>query len=110
MLLCVSTFALSSDEAIALVSVTNNYLMSGETPNVVKQSLNYQKEAYTIVVLMKGTSATCYIPIKNSSSTVASLDLEIRELIKTTIVLTNMTDVKNSTSNDRKFSNSTKRT
>jgi hypothetical protein len=98
LILTTSTFALSADEAISLVSVTNNYLMTGETPNVVKQLISYQKEDYMIVVAMKGTSPTCYIPIKNSNSSFASLDLEIRELIKTTIVLTNMTDVKNSTS------------
>ncbi len=98
LLISAGALALSSDEAITLVSVTNNFLMTGETPNVVKQSITYQKEPYTMVVLTKGSSATCYIPIKNSDQTIASKDIEIRELIKATIVLTNMTDVKNSTS------------
>jgi hypothetical protein len=90
-------YSISPDEAISIVSVSNNYLMSGESTSVVKPLINYQGKDYRVVAAMKGGSVTAYIPLKNSDGNIASLDLETREIIKTAIIFTKMTELKNST-------------
>jgi len=101
--------SLSQDEAIAIVSVKNNYLMSGESASVVNQMITYQGQKYVVVAAKSGDSITAYIPLKNSDGNIASFDLEIREVIKTTIIYTNMTELKgNTTTANWPFSYSTK--
>ena|GEM_PF-1070559 len=99
LLLILSTIvgALSSDEAISLVSVKNNYLSSGETATTAKDLISYLGNEYIVVATMKDNTVTCYIPIKNSTSEIASMDVEIREIIKTTIAYSKMTELRDST-------------
>lgn len=97
LLLSTTVSALSPDEAIAIVSVKNNYLMSGETTSVIKEMISYQGKAYVVVAAKKGDSITAYIPLKNSDGNIATLDLEIREIIRTAIIYTNITELKDST-------------
>ncbi|MFA6064379.1 MAG: hypothetical protein WCW44_02485 [archaeon] len=109
LVLSTAVSALSSDEAIALVSVKNNYLLTGESATTTKDPITYQGSQYLVVATMSGDAVTCYIPIRSSDSKIATLDLEIREIIKTTIAYSKMTELKNNTTPaDWPFSYSTK--
>ena len=89
--------ALSADEAVALISVKNNYLMNGETPTVAKELITYQSNKYLIGATKKGDTITCYIPIKESTGTIAIMPVEIREIIKTSIAYIKINELKNNT-------------
>jgi hypothetical protein len=81
-------FALSADEAIAIVSVQNNYLLTGEKATAAKNTVTYKGTEYIIVAAKKGETVACYIPVNTKTSQVASMDIEVRDLVKTTIVYT----------------------
>lgn len=88
--------AISADEAIAIVSIQNNYLLSGETASVAKELIQYKGEKYIVVAAINNSTVTCYIPIKNSNGELAKMDLEIREIIKATIVYSKMNELSQS--------------
>ncbi len=90
--------ALSADEAIAIATVQNNYLSSGESASVAKEMITYNSEKFIIVAAQSNSKVNCYIPIKNQTGEIYSNDLGIRELIKTTIVYTKTDSLKNGTS------------
>ncbi len=94
---CVAALALSADEAIAIATVQNNFLSSGETASVAKEMISYNGDKFIIVAAQSNSKANCYIPIKNQTGEIYSNDLGIRELIKTTIVYTQTDSLKNST-------------
>jgi len=96
-LLSFEVFALSGDEAIAIATIQNNYLLLGESATVAKELISYNSAKYAIVGAQKNSSIVCYIPVKENGE-IASLDLEIRELIKTAIVYTQMSSLNLSTS------------
>ena len=85
--------SVSSEEAIAIMSIRNNYLLAGETASIAKEMLTYKGEQYLIVAAKSNESIKCYIPIKNSTGEIATGDIEIRDLIKTAIVYTKMTNL-----------------
>jgi hypothetical protein len=89
--------AISQDEAISITTIKNNYLMPGENAYVVNKMITYQGQKYVVVAAKNGEIVTTYIPLNNSDGNIASLDLEIREIIKTTIAYTNMIELKEST-------------
>jgi len=91
-------YAMSADEAIALVTIQNNYMMSGETASAVKEMITYQNAKYLVVATLKGDSVTCYIPVKDSDGKIAAGDIEISALTKAAIVFTKMTQLKENTS------------
>ncbi|MFA6269404.1 MAG: hypothetical protein WCW13_01665 [archaeon] len=95
--ICSTALAISPDEAITIVSVKNNFLMPNETTSVIKEMIKYQGKEYVVVATKSGTSITAYIPLKNSDGNIASLDLEIREIIKTSIIYTEITQLKDTT-------------
>ncbi|MCX6803518.1 MAG: hypothetical protein NTY48_03025, partial [Candidatus Diapherotrites archaeon] len=82
--------AISSDEAIAIVSVQNNYLRTGESALVLQGLLTYSGDKYLIVAIKKNDTITVYVPIKNSSGEITTRDMETRELIKTAIIYSRM--------------------
>lgn len=92
------TLALSADEAIAIATVQNNYISSGETASVAKQMISYNNEKFVIVAAQSSGKTNCYIPIKNQTGEIYANDLGIRELIKTTIVYTKTDSLMNSIS------------
>jgi hypothetical protein len=107
--LSINAGALSADEAVAIISVKNNYLMNGETPTVAKELITYQSNKYLIGAAQKSNVITCYIPIRDSTGTIATMPVEIREIIKTAIVYTKMSELKsNTTPANWLFSYSTK--
>ncbi len=91
-------FAISADEAIALVTIQNNYMMSGESASAVKEMITYQNTKYLVVATLKGDSVTCYIPVKDSDQKIAAGDIEISALTKAAIVFTKMTQLRENTS------------
>jgi len=91
-----SVNALSADEASAIVSVQNNYLMTGESTSVSKELIQYKGEKYIVVAAGKNNVVNCYIPLNNSTGEIAKLDLEIREIIRTTIVYSKMNELNQS--------------
>lgn len=95
-LVCTFNFALSPDEAVNFVSKTNNYLLSNEQAAILAPQvmINYKNQGYWIVAGISGSSTSIYIPINDSSKEVASGDVEIRELIKTQIVLNKLYELK----------------
>ncbi|HPM85785.1 MAG TPA: hypothetical protein PLI99_01675 [archaeon] len=99
-LILTTTFvqAISTDEAITLTTTQNNYLLNGETASVAKELIQYKGTKYIVVAATKGNTVNCYIPINNSTKEIAKLDLEIRELIKTTIIYTKMNELNQSIS------------
>ncbi|MEI7961445.1 MAG: hypothetical protein WCI04_03845 [archaeon] len=107
--LALSTYAISADEAIAIVSAQNNYIMSNETASVSKGLITYKSAAYQIVAASVDSKINAYIPIKNTNGEIASNDIEVRELIKATIIYSKMGQLNQSTSaSDWPFSYSTK--
>lgn len=88
--------AISADEAIILTTIQNNYILSGETASVAKELIQYKGTKYVVVAATKGNTVNCYIPINNSSGEIAKMDLEIREIIKTTIIYTKMNELNQS--------------
>lgn len=97
-LIALSSFswAISADEAIAIVSIQNNYLLSGEKASVAKELIQYKNEKYIVVAAINNNTVTCYLPIKNSTGELAQMDLEIREIIKATIVYSKMNELSQS--------------
>lgn len=88
--------AISADEAVAIVSVQNNYLMGGESTSVAKELIQYKGEKYIVVAATQNNAVNCYIPLNNSTGEVAKLDLEIREIIRTTIIYSKMNELNQS--------------
>lgn len=109
--LTINVNAISADEAIALTTIQNNYVLSGESASVAKELIQYKANKYIIVAATKGNTVNCYIPINNSIGEIANMDLEIREIIKTTIIYTKMNELNQSiTASDWPLSYSTKNT
>ncbi len=103
------SFGISSEEAIAIVSVRNNYLLTGEIASAAKEMISYKGDSYVIIAAKSNENINCYIPIKNSTGEIASSDLEIRDLIKAAIVYTKMTSLSASkTSSSWPFTHYTK--
>lgn len=98
LLLCSLTLALSPDEAITLVSKTNNYLLDNETAGILSPQLMIKNssEDYWIVVAMKDSTPSVYIPVSNKTENVAEGEVTIRNLIETEIVLTKIKQLKDS--------------
>ena len=88
--------AISPDEAVAIVSIQNNYLMNGESTSVAKELIQYKTDKYIVVAATQSEVVKCYIPINNSTAEVAKLDLEIREIIRTTIIYSKMNEINQS--------------
>jgi hypothetical protein len=59
--------AISPDEAIALTTTQNNYILSGETASVAKELIQYKGTKYIVVAATKGNTVNCYIPINSST-------------------------------------------
>jgi hypothetical protein len=97
LLIAVTVFALSTDEAIAVVTTKNNYLMNGESANAIKNPITYNNQKYIMVAAQKGDSVTCYIPVKVLDGNIATKDIEVRETVKTAIIYTKMLQLKDST-------------
>jgi len=109
LLLASAVFAISADQAVAIVTTQNNYLLPNETASVSKGMITYKGEDYIVVAAQSDSKVNAYIPLKNSTGEVASQDLEIRELIKTAIVYTQMSQLsQNVATADWPFSYSTK--
>lgn len=107
--LAAGVFAISADQAIAIVSVQNNYLMPNETASVSKGLITYSGEQYQIVAAQIDSKINAYIPIKNSTGEIATKDIEVRDLIKTTIIYSQISQLNQSVSAaDWPFSYSTK--
>ncbi len=98
LLLSVTVFSLSPDEAITFVSNTNNYLLDGESGAILapRVMITSSKEDYWIVAALKDDTPNVYIPVSNSSGSIADGELTIRNLIETEIVVTKITLLKNS--------------
>ena len=94
--LCITVNAISPDEAVAIVSIQNNYILNGETTSVAKELIQYKTEKYIVVAAGKNNIVNCYIPINTSTGEIAKLDLEIRELIRTTIIYSKMNELNQS--------------
>ena len=94
--LSITVNALSPDEAVAIVSIQNNYLMDGESTSVAKEMIQYKGARYVVVAATKNGIVNCYIPINDSTGEVAKLDLEIREIIRTTIIYSKMNELNQS--------------
>lgn len=90
-------FSISPDEAVAIVSVKNNYLMPNESTSVVNGLITYNGVKYMMVAATKSDSITAYIPLKNTDGNIATMDLEIRETIRTAILYTKMSTLKDGT-------------
>ena len=97
LVLAVSTIAMSPNEATDLVSKTNNYLISGETATILSPQvqLMYKGTNYWVIAGTDNGNTGVYIPVK-TNGTIASGSIEVRELIKTEIVLSRMYSLKNS--------------
>ncbi len=97
-LLALSTFALSPNQATDFVTKTNNFLIDGEQAVILspQSMISYNKNSYWIVAIFNGSSPSLYIPINNKEEKVASGAIEVRELIKTEIILSQMNELKNS--------------
>ena len=96
LVLSINTNATSPDEAVAIVSIQNNYLMNGETTSVAKELIQYKTTKYIVVAAGKNDVVNCYIPINESTGEIAKLDLEIREIIRTTIIYSRMNELNQS--------------
>jgi hypothetical protein len=102
---------MSADESVAIISLQNNYLLNGETTSVSKELIQYKGAKYIVVAAMKSGAVTCYIPINDYTGEIAKMDLEIREIIKATIVYSKMNELNQSiTSSNWPFSYYTKNT
>lgn len=90
--------ALSPDEAITLVSNTNNYLVSGESAAILapRVMIKSSGDEYWIIAALKDDTPNVYIPVSNSTEKVAEGELTIRNLIETEIVVTKITLLKDS--------------
>ncbi len=86
-----NVFAISAQQASDIVSNQNNFILDGEQPRIYPLlPINYENEKYWVVGANSDGTVNCYIPIKDSTSEVAQGDIELRELIKTAIVLENI--------------------
>lgn len=89
-------FSISADSALAIVSVQNNYLMPNETASVLNGMITYKGEKYIIVAAQGNSTINAYIPVKSSTGEIASQDVEVSELVKTTIIYTKMNQLNQS--------------
>jgi hypothetical protein len=108
-----STFAMSPNEATTFVSNTNNYLLDNEVADILQPQVmvSYNKTNYWIVVGATGGITSIYLPVSIKRTEVASGAIEIRELIKTGIVLSRAYQLKSQyTVSDWPFSHPTKTT
>ena len=84
-----STLAISPNEATSFVSTTNNYLLDGENARVLQPTVmvSYKGSDYWIVTGVSGDATSIYLPINNDKKELANKAIEVRELIKTSIIL-----------------------
>ena len=84
-----SALAISPNEATAFVSTTNNYLLDGETARTLQPTVmvSYKGSDYWIVTGVSGDATSIYLPINNDKKELANGAIEVRELIKTSIIL-----------------------
>jgi regulator of replication initiation timing len=90
--------AMSPDEATTFITKTNNFLTTNEVPAILTPTvtIEYDGTSYWIISGLSGTTVNVYIPINTIEKEVATGPVEIRELIKTTIILNRMFEIKNS--------------
>ena len=89
-MLALTACAMSPNEAVTYVSKTNNFLLDTESAAIVAPQvmISYSGKDYWVVSGLIDSNPSIYVPVSNSTQTVASGAIEARELIKTEIVLT----------------------
>ncbi len=97
-ILCSNIFALSPDEAIVFVSSTNNFLLSEEQAGIQEPRvmIKHASADYWVVAVLKDTTVNLYIPINNELEEIEQGDVTLRKLLETNIVVTKITQLKNS--------------
>ncbi|MFA5357473.1 MAG: hypothetical protein WC308_00955 [archaeon] len=95
-------FALSSDDVFNLVSLSNNFIKTGESVSAIKITDNGIE--YWIAIASVDSKPTAYIPIKNTNGEIESSALKARNLIKTAIVKRGIDDLRASYSLNWNFS------
>jgi hypothetical protein len=90
--------AMSPDEATTFVTKTNNFLTTNEVPAILTPTvtIEYNNVKYWVISGLSGTTVNVYIPINTVEKEVATGPVEIRDLIKTVIILNRMFEIKNS--------------
>ena len=102
-------FAISTDQAVAITTTQNNYLMTNETASVLNGQITYKTDKYTVVAATSNSTINAYIPINDTTGVIASQDVEVREIIKTAIIYSKInTQNQNMSASNWPFSYSTK--
>lgn len=83
---------------MVFVSTTNNYLISGEQAGIQEPRVMIKNSGvdYWVVAVLKDNTVNLYVPINNKESSVESGEVTIRKLIETNIIITRITQLKNS--------------
>jgi regulator of replication initiation timing len=96
LILAFSVSALSPEEALNFVTKTNNFLLDNEQASIPapQTTINYSGEEYWVVA-GESSGINVYIPINDSEEKIADGEIEVRELIETTIIVENVYELKN---------------
>ncbi|MDD3159550.1 MAG: hypothetical protein PHQ98_01110 [Candidatus ainarchaeum sp.] len=84
-------FSISTNEAIS--EVTNRgYLLDNESATILNPitTISYDESNYYVVVGINNNQPTVYLPMNIETKEIATKDIEVSELIKTQIILSNM--------------------
>ncbi len=99
LILVISTFSfsISPNEAVNIVSTTNNYLFDNENAVIISPQvqIKYSEKLYWVVAGAVNDSVGVYIPVSDTGE-VASGPIEVRELISTEIVVDKISNLRNS--------------
>jgi len=96
-ILAQSVIALSPDEVMVFVS-NNGYTILGEQVGIQEPIVMIKNSGvdYWVVAIMKDNTVNLYIPVNNSNSKVEEGDVSLRKLLETNIIITKITQLKNS--------------
>jgi hypothetical protein len=111
LILATNASAFSPDEVISYISSSNNYLLTGEQAVILSPQtmINYENNSYWVVAGESSGTINIYFPINDKEKKLADGAIKIRELIKTTIVLNRVYELKKNYSvGDWPFSRSNK--
>lgn len=96
LILATSALAFSPDEVISYISSSNNYLLPGEQSVILSPQtmITYENNSYWVVAGESSGTTNIYFPINDKEKKLADGAIKIRELIKTTIVLNRVYELK----------------
>lgn len=85
--LCVSSFAVSSNEAVNFVVKDNSFLLEGENYRTPVATISDSKGKYWVIPVLSGDAVVSYFPVMENSKSLSTSRATNREVFRTADIL-----------------------